>query len=63
MIASSSPITAAAIIFPVTILVRFTGNVSNVSRVLFSFSRAIEVITMLPAIMIIIIITIGMSND
>lgn len=35
------------------------GSVSNVSRVLFSFSEPIELITMLPTIMMIIIITMG----
>ena len=57
------PTIAAAMIFPATILERFTGRVSSVSRVLFSFSRAMDDITICPAIIIIIIIIIGINVD
>ena len=53
------PTTAAAMIFPVTITVLFIGSVSRVSRVLFSFSDPMELMTMLPTIMMMIMITIG----
>ena len=57
MTAKISPIDALAAIFPMTIWVRFTGRVSSVSSVLFSFSRAMDEITVpADAAMIIMII-------
>src|SRR5512136_2067011 len=63
MAARMRPMTAAATILPVTMLVRLTGRVRSVSSVLFSFSMAMDMMTMLPAMMMIIIMTMGMSID
>ena len=50
---------AAATIFPLTMDVLLIGMVSRVSRVLFSFSDPMELMTMLPTIMMMIMITMG----
>ena len=63
MTANISPIDALAAIFPMTIWVRFTGSVSSVSSVLFSFSSAIDDMTVPAdaAMMIMIIMDIIMD--
>lgn len=50
---------AAAAIFPLTMEVLLMGIVRSVSRVLFSFSEPMELMTMLPTIMMMIMMTSG----
>ena len=53
------PAMAAESSFPVTMVIRLTGMVNNVSRVLFSFSLPMELMTMLPTIIMMTMMTMG----